>query len=62
MFKSTIKWLSDVIPIENLGELAKSIEVVSKSSSNLCLLCKGSRMLCGKVRCPIIIKAQSIVK
>ncbi|MCS7116094.1 MAG: Nre family DNA repair protein [Nitrososphaerota archaeon] len=62
MSKGTVKWLSDLISVEGLGELVGSIEIVSKSSTNLCLLCKGGRMLCGKVRCPIIVKAQSMIK
>jgi len=38
------------------------IEVVRTPSSSLCLLCKGGRMLCGKIRCPIVAKAQSLAK
>lgn len=30
--------------------------------SQLCLICKGGKMLCGKLMCPIIVKAKSIVK
>ncbi|NHI94588.1 MAG: hypothetical protein EAX96_19005 [Candidatus Lokiarchaeota archaeon] len=28
---------------------------------NICLRCKGSRLLCGKVQCPILVKQQSII-
>ncbi|MHA1830580.1 MAG: Nre family DNA repair protein, partial [Candidatus Helarchaeota archaeon] len=30
-------------------------------SKELCLMCKGSRNLCGKPRCPILIKQASII-
>lgn len=59
-----VRWLRDVIPPEHVGELAafKDIKVVRTPSSSLCLLCKGGRMLCGKLRCPIIARAQSLAK
>jgi len=61
---SKIRWLKDVIPPDRVGELEtfEKIEVVRTPSSSLCLLCKGGRMLCGKIRCPIVAKAQSMAK
>jgi len=61
---SRIKWLSDIIPPEQVGELTalNRIKVARTPSGSLCLLCKGGRMLCGKLRCPIIAKAQAIAK
>ncbi|MGQ9719603.1 MAG: Nre family DNA repair protein [Nitrososphaerales archaeon] len=35
---------------------------VAGEASHLCLICKGGRMLCGKVSCPIIARARSLVK
>jgi len=35
---------------------------MSFSNVPLCLLCKGGRMLCGKSRCPIIVKSFSLAK
>lgn len=29
---------------------------------SLCVFCKGGRMLCGKTRCPVIVKSQSMIK
>jgi len=29
---------------------------------SLCVFCKGGKMLCGKTRCPIIVKSQSMIK
>ena len=61
---SQVRWLRDIISPERLGELAvfRDTEVVRTPSSSICLLCKGGRMLCGKLRCPIIAKAQSLAK
>jgi len=33
-----------------------------RSNDGLCVLCKGSRMLCGKTRCPIIVRANYFLK
>lgn len=59
-----IKWLNDIILPEQTTDLGLlgGIEVASYPSSRLCLLCKGGRMLCGKLRCPVIAKAQSLAK
>ncbi len=60
-----VKWLKDLIPPKLASELEPpvlSIEVARAPSSSLCLLCKGGRMLCGKLRCPIIAKAQSLAR
>jgi len=59
-----IKWLDDVILPEQTTDLGllEGIEVASYPSGRLCLLCKGGRMLCGKLRCPVIAKAQSLAK
>ncbi|MEM3731071.1 MAG: Nre family DNA repair protein [Candidatus Bathyarchaeia archaeon] len=35
---------------------------VKASSSGLCVVCKGSRFLCGKTRCPIIVRANYFLK
>ena len=39
---------------------ARSIEVVEKPPAWMCLQCRGAKLLCGKPRCPIIVKAQSM--
>ena len=43
-------------------EVAKSIEVVESPPAWMCLACRGAKLLCGKPRCPIIVKAQSMAK
>jgi hypothetical protein len=60
-----VKWLRDVIsPSLNGIELTalREIKVTKTPSSSICLLCKGGRMLCGKISCPIIAKAQSLAR
>ena len=32
------------------------------ASSGLCVVCKGSRMLCGKTRCPVMVRVNSFIR
>jgi hypothetical protein len=60
-----IAWLSNVIPVETIGleeGAAKSIEVIESPPAWMCLACRGAKLLCGKLRCPIILKAQSMAR
>jgi len=60
-----IAWLSDVLPASVTGleeEVAKSIEIVENPPAWMCLQCRGAKLLCGKPRCPIIVKAQAMAK
>lgn len=47
---------------ERMGfeEIARSIEVVEEPPAWMCLQCRGAKLLCGKPRCPIIVKAEAI--
>ncbi len=40
----------------------ETLTFVHTSSSTMCMQCRGSRMLCGKAYCPIISKAELLVK
>src|SRR5215831_17260881 len=51
---STITGLED--------EVARSIEVVENPPAWMCLQCRGAKLLCGKPRCPIIVKAQAMAR
>ena len=53
-----------MLPGELVNELAgaREIEVARVPPNSLCILCKGSRALCGKLRCPIVAKAQSLAR
>jgi hypothetical protein len=43
-------------------DFAKSIDVVENPPAWMCLNCRGAKLLCGKPRCPIIVKAQALAK
>ncbi len=60
-----ITWLSNVMPAAVTGledDVAKSIEVIENPPAWVCLQCRGAKLLCGKPRCPIIVKAQALAK
>src|SRR2546425_12509761 len=60
-----IMWLSDIMETPEMVAdegLGKSIEVIENPPAYLCLQCRGAKLLCGKPRCPIIVKAQSIAR
>jgi len=59
-----IRWLTDVIPSNAIGGMPalEGIEISQPPSASLCLHCKGGRMLCGKISCPMIAKAQALAR
>ena len=60
-----ITWLSNVMAASVTGleeDIARSIEVVENPPAWMCLSCRGAKLLCGKPRCPIIVKAQAMAK
>ncbi len=60
-----ITWLSKVMAPSVTGleeDVARSIEVVETPPAWMCLACRGAKLLCGKARCPIIMKAQALAK
>jgi hypothetical protein len=60
-----ITWLSNVLPASVTGleeQAARSIEVIEAPPAWMCLQCRGAKLLCGKPKCPIIVKAQSMAK
>ena len=60
-----ITWLSSVMPAAVTGleeDVARSIEVVENPPAWMCLQCRGAKLLCGKPRCPIIVKAQAMAR
>jgi len=58
-------WLLDILK-ESIAKSDISYDestIVAKfSKSGLCVACKGSKFLCGKTRCPIIVKANYFLK
>ncbi|MDG6942413.1 MAG: hypothetical protein JRN34_05810 [Nitrososphaerota archaeon] len=60
-----VTWLSNVMAASVIGlgeDVAKSIEVVDSPPAWMCLACRGAKLLCGKPRCPIIVKAQAMAR
>ena len=60
-----IDWLSNVMPASVTGieeQAGRGIEVVESPPAWMCLRCRGAKLLCGKPRCPIIVKAQSMAR
>jgi hypothetical protein len=60
-----ITWLSSVLPESVTGleeKTARSIEVIESPPAWMCLQCRGAKLLCGKPRCPIVVKAQALAK
>jgi hypothetical protein len=54
-------WLLDVIKHVNLSALEQQISTRTQRNS-VCVLCKGARMLCGKTRCPLMVKVNTFLK
>ena len=52
-----LKWLS-----WRLSRLAETIKLRVPSYGSLCLSCKAGRMLCGKSRCPLLLKAEVMLR
>jgi hypothetical protein len=63
--KRRVPWIEHIINDEKIaGDLnieADNIEAHAMEGS-LCLICRGSKLLCGKTRCPAILKLYSFLK
>jgi hypothetical protein len=58
-------WLHDILKGSSFASDINYDEnfIAAKASrSGLCVACKGSKFLCGKIRCPIIVKANYFLK
>ena len=58
-------WLLDILKGSSLRHdtnYDEDLRIAEASKSGLCVVCKGSRLLCGKTRCPIIVKANYFLK
>jgi hypothetical protein len=58
-------WLLDILKGSNAAVdigFDESQVVVKASGSGICVFCKGSRFLCGKARCPIIVRANYFLR
>jgi len=58
-------WVLDLLDNPSLvNELNdnKDMWATKQTSAGLCVACKGSRMLCGKTRCPVMIRVNSFMR
>jgi hypothetical protein len=55
-------WLLNYIKRSNRSAVEENQIVTRASQRSLCAICKGSRRLCGKTRCPILVKANYYLK
>jgi hypothetical protein len=63
--KMKVPWVGHIInDIKIAGDLNidSSVMEVQAREGSLCLICRGSRMLCGKPQCPAILKLYSLIK
>ena len=55
-------WLLNYIKRSNRSAVEEGQIVTRASQRSLCVLCKGSRRLCGKTRCPVLVKVNYFLK
>ncbi|MCX8000012.1 MAG: hypothetical protein N3A69_13845, partial [Leptospiraceae bacterium] len=55
-------WLSKLIDNGNVLRELDTQDIKTVERDFRCILCKGSRLLCGKVRCPILVRLYAQVK
>ena len=62
--KRKIPWIGHIINDETAGDLNLSTprSEIQVGEGSICLACRGSRRLCGKPRCPAILKLYSFIK
>lgn len=54
-FKKRVPWLSSFQTLDQLLELIP-ITRAKKKYTSICLVCRGTKLLCGKTKCPILTK------
>lgn len=55
-------WLVDLIKKVNINAIEQQQIATRARNDSLCILCKGARFLCGKTRCPIMVKVNYFLK
>lgn len=57
-------WILDVLDDQSLDELNNNRDLwtTRQTDASLCVACKGSRMLCGKTRCPVMVRVNSFIR
>ena len=61
--KKQLPWISHVINNEaTAGDFNRLQMNIEPRRGSLCLVCRGSRKLCGKPQCPALVKLYSLIK
>ena len=58
-------WILELLDNPNIAnELTSNQDLwaTKDTNSGLCVICKGSRMLCGKTRCPVMVRVNSFIR
>lgn len=55
-------WLQEILKDKGIQHNEMLTVTSRRSPNSMCVLCKGSRFLCGKTRCPIIVKTNYFLK
>jgi hypothetical protein len=58
-------WILELLENPSLAsELSDNTDLwtTKQANSGLCVACKGSRMLCGKARCPVMVRVNSFIR
>jgi hypothetical protein len=55
-------WLMEIIEKVNKNAIEQQQITTRTRNNSLCVLCKGARALCGKTRCPIMVKVNYFLK
>lgn len=60
---SELLWVNDFLStgIGQEPDFLQDLRVVRGPSADLCIRCRGGKMLCGKISCPLLAKARAIV-
>ncbi len=56
-----LEWIQKRTGLDPARNL-ESLTFITTTYSTICMQCRGSRMLCGKAHCPILAKAESLVR
>jgi hypothetical protein len=60
--KAKIPWISHIVNENNAKIFFQNEIKIKIPRRSLCIYCKGSKMLCGKIKCPIFSKIYSFLK
>ncbi|MDI6806352.1 MAG: hypothetical protein QMD14_00875, partial [Candidatus Aenigmarchaeota archaeon] len=59
---TTNPWISKLIENKNVVMELTAAKIKTVTLDERCILCKGSKFLCGKIRCPILLRAYAQMK